>query len=96
VILPPLVFPGVPINLFQTRGDKTSHPFIVVSNPMQEILECEIKNYLIFGESQTSRFGQKIRLELRQNFFFICPQSSLSKAAADCTYKEQGAVMGLF
>ena len=53
------------------KGGETSHPYIVVSNPMQEILECEIKNYLIFGESQTSRFGQKIRLELRQNFFLF-------------------------
>ncbi len=63
---------------------------------MQEILECEIKNYLIFGESQTSRFGQKIKLELRQNFFLFVLKATLSKAAADCTYKEQGAVMRLF
>ena len=49
------------------------------------------------SKNDTKRNGsQKIRLELRQNFFFICPQSSLSKATADCTYKEQGAVMGLF
>jgi hypothetical protein len=47
MILPPLVFLGVPINLFQTKGGgENSHPYIAVSNPLQEILECEIKNYL--------------------------------------------------